>query len=163
IEVGYDGSEEPTFVARPRPNFRFSKTPQQRWLARSEATEWFLTEYKQYLSGEPDPSRSGGLKKTQEIFGETASAAGVSRELGGDSEAAHEIRRSNKKALLPGFPEGASFPARNLHGYGGSIAAVSSMLSPGPDFAPEVFFQDNFLRASDTSGPGIKVVFAHQG
>ena len=163
IEVGYDGLEEPTFVMRPRPNFRQARTAPQRWLARSEAAEWFLTEHKDFRWGEPDPSRSGGLKKMQEVFGEAAAISGVSLELGGDPEIVHLLRRFNTRALLPGFPEPATYPARTLHGYRGSVAGVSSLMSPEKDCAPEVFWQDNVLRVSDTSGPNVRVVVAHQG
>jgi hypothetical protein len=132
-------------------------------LARSEAAEWFLTEYKDFRFGEPDPSGSGGLRKMQEVFGEAAFITGASLELGGDPEIVHVLRRMNTRALLPGFPEPPTYPARTLNGYRGSVAGVSSLMCPEPDCAPEVFWQDNALRISDTSGPDVKVVVAHQG
>lgn len=164
VEAGYDGTGEPAYFMWPRPNFRNAKSAQDRWLARGEAADWFFTEYKGSITGEPDPSRPGGLKRTQEIFGEVASITGVTPwELGGDTEIVHQIRRHNQKALMPGFPESNSWPARNIHGYGGSVAGVSTLVSPEPDFAPEIFWQDNFLRSSNTSGPKVHLLPAHAG
>jgi len=164
IEVGYDGSGEPTYFTWPRPNFRSAKTARDRWLARGEAADWFLTEYKAPITGEPDPNRPGGLKRTQEVFGEVASITGVVPwDLGGDTEIVHQIRRQNGNAIMAGFPESNTWPARNIHGYGGSVEGVSLLVSPGPDFAPEIFWQDNFLRSSNTSGPNVHVLSTHAG
>jgi len=162
-EIGYDGSEEPTILTRPQPNFRRARTPQDRWLARAEAAEWFLTEFKHFLTGEPDPSRPGGLAKTQEVFGEAAFVGGVSRELGSDSEIVHQLRRLNRNAMMPGIPEPHTYPARNLHGFGGAVEGMAGLVSPAPDCPPELYWQDHVLRLSDTSGPAVKVVNGHGG
>jgi hypothetical protein len=164
IEIGYDGSDEPAYYARPMPSFRNARTPEHRWLARTEPAAWFLTEYKHPLTGEPDPSRPGGLKLVQQIFGAVASITGViTMELGGDSEFVHQIRRMNTDAVMAGIPEGSTWPARNLHGFRGSVAGIAESMSPTPDCAPEVFWQDHYLRISDHSGAPVQVVRAYQG
>jgi hypothetical protein len=157
VEIGYDGSEEPTFVARPRPNLRAAATPDARWVARLEPTAWFLREHKDIITGEPDPARSGGLQRTREVFGHIASVAGVSLDLGGDSELVHELRRDGLDPLLPGFTDAAVFPARTINGYQGGIAVLSRALSPLPDTAPEVFWQDGALRLSEYIGANTRV------
>ncbi|MFB3827548.1 MAG: hypothetical protein ACE15B_12315 [Bryobacteraceae bacterium] len=164
IELGYDGSDEPAYLARPMPNFRGATTSQQRWLARLQPAEWFLTEYKDLRTGEPDPERPGGLKFVRELFGPLASITGfITMELGGDSEFVHIIRRMNPDALLPGIPEPGTWPARNLNGFGGSAAGVGRAASPAPDCAPELFWQDHYLRLSDNSGAPVRVVRADEG
>lgn len=162
-EAGYDGSEEATWRTRPRPNFRNAKTAQERWLARSEAADWFLSEYKDPRFGTPDPARSGGLKRTQEVFGEAAFISGFSQELGGDPEWAHQIRKYTGKAVLPGLPEAQTWPARDLNGYAGSVEGIGRSMSPEPDCAPELFWQDGYLRMSDSSGPLVHVFTGHAG
>ena len=157
IEIGYDGTEEPTLATRPRPNLRSAATGDARWLARLEPTEWFLHEYKHIITGEPDPARSGGLQRTREAFGNVASVSGVSLVLGGDSELVHALRRDGLDPLLPGFIDAAVFPARMINGYRGSAAMISSTLSPVPDTAPEVFWQDGALRVSEYVGPDTRV------
>jgi hypothetical protein len=122
IEIGYDGTEEPTFLTRPRPNFRRAKTGEQRWLARSEAAEWFLNEYKDPVTGEPDAERTGGLKRVREVFDDLRSIAGVSLEIGGDSETVHQIRRQAFDGIMPGLSETTAYPARLLQGYRGGVA-----------------------------------------
>ncbi|NWG13785.1 MAG: hypothetical protein HXY20_09645 [Acidobacteria bacterium] len=163
VETGYDGSEEPTYRTRARPNFRRAGTLEERWLARGEAAEWFLTEYRHPVTGEPDPERTGGLKKMLAVFGRAAFIGGYSEELGGDPESVHHIRRLAARAILPGIPESTTWPARDLRGYGGSVEWTGKLLSPEADTAPELFWQDGYLRCSNTSGPTVHVVYAHSG
>ncbi len=163
IEVGYDGSQEPTFLTWPRPNLRGAKTGEQRWLARSQAAEWFLNEYKNPVTGEPDPDRSGGVKRTSEVFGPLAFIAGVNLEIGSDSETVHQLRRSPIDLVLPGVPENSVYAARLLHGYGVSASSVGKFVSPEPTQLPEVFWMDSVLRLSDTSGAPVKVLLATDG
>ena len=163
VEIGYDGAEEPTYWMRPQPNFRKARSAQDRWLARGEVASWFLNEYKHFMTGEPDPSRPGGLKKTHEVFRDAAAVRGYSLDLGGDAEWLHHIRRFTATAILPGFAEGHTWPARTLHGYGGSVMGLSQLLSPEAHMAPELFWQENALRLSDTSGPAVRVVALSEG
>jgi len=164
VEVGYDGENEPTHLVRPLPNFRNAKTPDDRWLARGEAFGWFLNEYKDRLRGDPDPSRPGGLKYTQQVFGEAATVFGVvTMELGSDAEAAHQIRQLNQTAILPGIPENDTWPARNLDGFGGSAQTFSELMSPQPDAAPEMYYLANYLRLSNMSRYGVRTVVASGG
>ncbi|HEY3381781.1 MAG TPA: hypothetical protein VGK32_08435 [Vicinamibacterales bacterium] len=163
IEMGYDGAQEPTFLTWPRPNMRRATTGAERWLARSQAAEWFLTEYKDPVTGLPDPDRSGGVMRTAEVFGRLAYVSGVSQEIGGDSEIVHHVHRSAVDAILPGVPENTVYAARLLHGYGVSAATVGRLMSPAPTSAPELFWMDNVLRLSNTSGAPVKVVVANQG
>lgn len=148
VEIGYEGAEEPTPRWRPMPNFRTGDSPRARWNARMEAAEWFLTEYKHPITGEPDPRRSGGLRRMREIFGDPVWISGYSQELGRDSEWTHLFRKWNLRAVLPGTPEAASYPARILHGYAGSIAELGKIMSPGDDDVPEIYFQDGYPRVS---------------
>lgn len=163
VEVGYDGSQEPTFLTWPRPNFRGAKTGEQRWLARSQAAEWFLTEFKNPVTGEPDPERPGGVKRAAEVFGPLAFVTGVNQEIGGDSEIVHQLRRLRIDAVLQGVPENTGFAARLLHGFGGSAAGVGRAMSPESGEMPEVFWMDDMLRLSDTSGAPVKVFMASDG
>jgi len=163
VEAGYDGSQEPTFLTWPRPNFRGAKTGEQRWLARSQAAEWFLTEFKSPVTGEPDPERPGGVKRAAEVFGPLAFVTGVDQEIGGDSEVVHQLRRLRIDAVLQGVPENTGFAARLLHGFGGSAAGVGRAMSPEPTQVPEVFWMDDMLRLSDTSGAPVKVFMATDG
>jgi hypothetical protein len=163
VDVGYDGTEEPTWRTRPRPNFRTAKTPSERWMARIEPAGWFLTDHKHLLKGYPDASQAGGLKKAVQVFGSIVSVSGYSEELGGDPEYCHQIRTFVRDAILPGLPEPTTWPARDLNGYRGAVEGLGTLVSPGPDFAPELFWQDNFLRLSDTSGPAVRLFFAQEG
>jgi hypothetical protein len=163
-EVGYNGTDEPTFVMRPRPNLRGATTPEQRWLARLQAATWFLTEGKDPYWGEPDPSRAGGLRAALDVFGSVASVAGVTLELGSDAEAMHVVARlTGGPVLAPGLQVPESFPARHIHGYRGSVAMVSRELSPAADTAPEVYWESGFLRISSYAGGAVRIVSAHEG
>jgi hypothetical protein len=163
IEIGYDGLEEPTFLARPRPDFRLATNAEERWTERNRAIGWFLTEGKQRVTGEPDATNSGGVKRVIEVFGAPVSVWGASLELGGDAELVHQLRRLGVEALLPGTPARDSYPARNLHGFRGNAAMLGALASPERDTAPEVFWFDHALRVSDLTVEGTGLVNAHKG
>ena len=162
-EIGYDGVDEPTPIRRPQPNFRKARTSEQRWSARIEATEWFLTEFKDLIWGDPDPERAGGLKRTIEVFGTPSSVRGATLELGGDPELVHLLRRMNVRAVLSGLTEPQTYPARNLHGYRGAAQGFGKLLSPDAQCAAELFWQDGFLRLSDAGEEPVRIVPAYLG
>ena len=163
VEFGYDGTDEPTFVARPRPNFRKAPTPEDRWLARVEALEWFLNEGKDPITGQPVAERTGGLRRVLDVFGRVEAVRGVTLEIGGDPELAHLVRRMKLDPLLPGFGETTVFPGRTLAGYRGSTGGASAALSPEAGTAPELFWQDGLLALSEYVGPDSKVFVAREG
>jgi hypothetical protein len=55
----------------------------------------------------------------QEIFGPAACITGIMEDLGGDSESVQRVSRYNDKAIMFGLPD--PDPARNIHGYRGSV------------------------------------------
>jgi hypothetical protein len=92
---------------------------------------------------------SGGLKRTQEVFGDVEIVTGVSPVLGGDSPATHEVRKLAPAVVLGGIPP--SDPRRGIEGFRVSADRFSRYMSPDPDASPEVFWEDNLPRLSDTS------------
>ncbi len=154
-EPAYDGAEEPAYRWRPQPDLRTATTPEDRFLARVQAFSSFLNDFKAPISGEPSAGRSGGLRRLQEVFGNATAIMGVSENLGQDTEFVQALKRLNSAAILPGFPASTAWPARNLHGYGGSARGVGTELSPSPNTAPELFFQDGRLRLSQNVGTNV--------
>ena len=69
IEVGYDGSAEPTYAKRPLVNLQKAHTGEERYQERATVAEEFLTQARDPLTGAPEPGKDGGLKRMQEIFG----------------------------------------------------------------------------------------------
>jgi hypothetical protein len=163
VEIGYDGTDEPTFPARPRPNLRGADTPEKRWLARLQAHEWFLTEWKHPLTGDPDPSRTGGLKRVQEVFGRVDFARGSTFEPWYTGELVHALEALGVRPVLAGFPEPTVYPTRNLDGYRGGAPGISDLLARDERCAPEVFWLDTLLRLSDYGALGGRVFNAHEG
>ena len=159
IEPGYDGTDEPTYKRRPLIDLPKTKTAEERWLARRTAAEAFLTEARDPLTGAPEPGKAGGLKKMQEVFGQAACitgltlavpdpAAGMMAEVGVDAETVHELRRHNTSAIMFGLLDSNPVHAPEYHEWS---AAFSKDLSPAPDTPPELFWQDNILRSSESS------------
>ncbi len=163
VEVGYDGTEEPTFVARPRPNLRGADTPEKRWLARLQATQWFLTEWKNVLTGEPDPSKAGGLKRVLDVFGSVEFARGATFEPWYAGDLVHALEALGLQPALPGFLEPSAYPARNLNGYRGGAPMNGEALAADERSAPEVFWLDSALRLSDYGAVGAGVFDAYEG
>jgi hypothetical protein len=163
LEVGYDGREEPTFPARPRPNLRGADTAEKRYLARLQAFQWFLTEWKHPYSGEPDPSQTGGLKRVAEVFGRVDFARGATFEPWYGGELVHALESFGVRPALAGFLEPTVHPTRNFDGYRGGAPGVSDQLAPDERCAPEVFWLDTALRISDYAQREQRVINAYEG
>jgi len=161
IEIGYDGTDEPTYVFRPLVNLANIASPEERWRLRGEAAEQFLTEARDPASGRVQKGKSGGLKAMQEVFGEAVCIRGLNVGIGGDSEYVHHLRRYNAKAIMWGLPD--PDPALNIHGYRGSVEQFGKAMSPLPNSSPELNWMDNFLRLSETSDAAVRVVSGHEG
>jgi len=78
IEVGYDGTDEPTYEHRPMVNLAENRDPKSRWLIRAAEDEKFLTEARDPVTGIPIPGAVGGLEEMQRVFGEAACIRGAS-------------------------------------------------------------------------------------
>ncbi len=160
IELGYDGADEPTYKTRPWPDTSKVKTSEERWVLRQAAADKVLTEGRDPLTGTPKPGTSGGLKKMQEVFGDAACIAGVAPKMGEDVELVHNLRQYNKTALMTGIPY--ANPA-HIPGYRGSAGEFSREISPLANSSPELFWQDDVLRASETSESAMKPVNGYEG
>jgi len=148
VEVGYDGTDEPTYASRPLPDIAFARTPDQRWLARANDAERILNEARDPASGAVQKGKSGGLKAMQEVFGPALCIRGLTDVLGGDSEYVHHLRRLNTRALMWGLPV---TPFTTIHGYKVSVKDHGKFMSPVPNSAPEMSWMDGFLRLSEFS------------
>ncbi len=160
IELGYDGADEPTYQTRPLANVPKGKTPEEGWALREAAAGQTLTEGRDPLTGALIPGTSGGLKKMQEIFGEAACIAGIAAKMGEDAELVHHLGQYNKVAIMSGIPY--ANPA-HIPGYRGSVKEFSRELSPVSTSSPELFWQDDVLRVSETSDPAMQPVNGFDG
>jgi|GEM_PF-1101824 len=84
---------------------------------------------------------------------------GLQPEVGGDSELVQLFRRDHTKALLFGI---ADTNPGHVAGFGEGRAGFSRLISPVPETAPEVYWQDNVLRSSEASG-SVRLVHAYDG
>ncbi len=183
IEVGYDGTDEPTYENRPMVRQIDNETAQERWLTRAAADEKLLTEGRNPLTGAPEPGSVGGLQAMQQVFGEasciTGASVGVERQNPkadpkmpgagptptvkpeiGDWEIVPVLRRYNTKAIMFGLPE--SNPA-HIPGFNGSVMGIGRLMSPVPEASPDLFWADNILRSSESGGGGGHVIRGYDG
>jgi hypothetical protein len=161
IEIGYRGADEPTHNMRPQLGFRAGRGAQDWWLARSEAAGRFLDDYKDPVSGVPDPKRSGGLKRVKEVFGAVASVSELTLETGGATEFIHQIRKDGMPGIMTGLRE--PDPVRNLHGYRDAVRTFGAMMSPEPNSSPEFYWQNDVLHLSETSDRSVRVLRGYEG
>ena len=77
IDVGYDGTDEPTYATRPIVDVTKATSPEDRWLQRWNGFEKFLAQGKDPLTGAPQSASLGGLQKTVSVFGEAKWVTGV--------------------------------------------------------------------------------------
>ncbi len=169
IEVGYDGTDEPTYSTRPLVEFK-ENTPDGRWLARTTAAEKLLTEARDPITGALEPGKTGGLKKMQEVFGDAACITGIGLsvpalprsmpDVGSDSEAVHQISRYNTGAIMFGLPD-----ENPLHSamYREWTVAFSENWSANPLAPPDLFWQDGVLRTSESVGVDNELFGASNG
>lgn len=101
----------------------------------------------------PDPHFNRPLTKRR------PARTGLAPEVGGDTELIRLLRRDNTKAIIFGIPD--SNPGM-VPGFSVGKAAFAKFMSPIPETAPELFWQDDVLRSSETSG-AIRVVHASDG
>jgi hypothetical protein len=148
VEVGYDGTDEPTYASRPLPDVSHANTPEQRWLVRTNAAERIVNEARDPATGAVQKGRSGGLKAMQEVFGKALCIRGLTDELGDDAEYIHQVRPLNTRALLWGLPE---TPVTTVHGYKPSVRGHGRFLSPVPNTAPEMSWMNGYLHLSELS------------
>lgn len=160
IEVGYDGSAEPTYAKRPLVNLRITQTGEERYQERATVAEKFLTEARDPLTGKAEPGKDGGLKRMQEVFGQADYIAGLTLygadpmvktipELGTDTETVEQLRHYNSNAILAGLTQ--ANPLETMR-YRTWAQDFSLEMSPVPNAPPELYWQDNFLRFSESSG-----------
>jgi hypothetical protein len=169
IEVGYDGTDEPTYKKRPTVLFK-TDTPEARFEDRAAAAEKFLTEARDPITGAVQPGKTGGLKRMQEVFGEASCVTGITigvptvanvmPDLGSDTETVHQLRRYNKNAVMFGLPD-----ENPLHSvmYRPWSAKFSMDLSPVQITPPELFWQDDVLRISEAVGVDNQLFLANNG
>jgi hypothetical protein len=183
IEIGYDGTDEPTYEHRPMVHLIDTKPYKERWLERASEDEKFLTEGRNPLTGDPEPGSVGGLKAMQQVFGEAAYITGVSvgeerlqavtdphmhgkgptypvKPEIGDWEVVPLLRKYNTEAIMFGLP---ATNTALIPGFGGSIRELGRILSPVADSSPELFWADNVLRSSESAGNGDRVFHGYDG
>ena len=157
---GYDGSEEPTYEHRPMLDFSGTKNAEDRWLARMSSAGELLSQARDPLTGAPQPGRSGGLKRMQEVFGPPAALRGVVLqipnlwgpvdEVGSDSEIVNELRQFSATPLMVGLDE-SNLAKTAAESYRPFADTFSKVLSPAANTSPEVFWQEDVLRLSEAS------------
>lgn len=96
IQIGYDGMDEPTYQKRPLVDVSSLRVPDDRWLVRASAAKDLLTEGHDPLTGDLEPGTAGGLKETQEVFGE---AVAVNAALSAPSPFGPKSTRAVTKAV----------------------------------------------------------------
>jgi hypothetical protein len=180
IEVGYDGTDEPTYQNRPTLVFTENQSPDECWRLRQKIAAESLADARDPLTGAP-AAGDGGLKEMQAVFGPAACLKGLAlglktdrahgrvfskadipgpvpggvlpipgiyTEFGGDEETLQALRPYKLRATIFGVP--AVNPAM-LPGFRESVAHFGDMMSPSPEAAPEVYWQDGVLRISEAS------------
>jgi hypothetical protein len=134
IEVGYDGTDEPTYEHRPMVNLIENRDPKSRWLARAAADEKFLTEARDPVTGTPIPDKVGGLEEMQRVFGEAACIRGASVSL----LVPPPIEGTRADAATPGSGPPAATPGCRNPG-------SPSPASPSPDSIAQYDTRDRRL------------------
>jgi hypothetical protein len=127
IEVGYDGSDEPTYVNRPFVDFNETSDPQRRWVLRRAAEQKILGEGRDPLTGAEEPGKEGGLKKMQQVFGEAACITGVTNLM--KTGPGGLFRATTGKRVVNEGPKPAKMPPGLMLEVGGDSEAVGIIRS----------------------------------
>ncbi len=168
----YDGSDEPTYEQRPMLDFSQARNSEDRWMARTASAQKLLTEARDSQTGAPRTGVTGGLKRMQEVFGPATLIRGVVlqfsnlwgqvNEVGSDSEIVNAVRPLNHTALMIGLPE-----TDLAHTSGSQFRSWANVfgkvISPDPDSSPELWWQEDVLRFSETSLMDARTFRAEEG
>jgi hypothetical protein len=182
IEVGYDGTDEPTYKNRPMFVIPEKSTYEGRWVMRADADEKFLTEGRDPVTGAPIPGSVGGLEEMQRVFGEAACI----RAAGANEKLIPPAIRPVPPHIIP--PSAAATPpheipdfrpdigdweidsvlrkyntkailfgiaegnAFRIPGFHGAVQVVTETESPVPNSSPELYWANNILHTSEWSG-----------
>jgi hypothetical protein len=124
-----------------------------------------ITGLTQLMKMGPDSTLTQVTSKRHEPTAPTGAPAvaflsGLLPEVGGDTEAAIAMRRFNANAIMFGISD--DNPA-GIPGFRGAREGFSRAISPIPETAPEVYWQDNVLRSSETSGPTAHLIHLAEG
>jgi len=180
IEVGYDGTDEPTYTIRPTLVFTDNQSPEDCWQLRQKIASEFLTQARDPLTGAP-AAGDGGLKEMQAVFGPAATLKGLDLALKTDRAHGRYFAKGDVPGPIPGgvmsipgiyreiggdtetlqalrpynttaiiFGVPAVNPAQ-IPGYGESVSHFGELMSPVLEAAPEIYWQDYVLRISEAS------------
>ena len=182
IEVGYDGTDEPTYKNRAMYMIPEKSTYESRWVARAAADEKFLTEARDPVTGAPVPGSVGGLEEMQHVFGEAACirAAGANEKIVPPAmkQTPPPVTAPSVAApphpIIPDFrPDVGDWEidsvlrnyntkailfgiaegnAFSIPGFYGAVQVVTGTESPIPNSSPELYWANNILHTSEWSG-----------
>jgi hypothetical protein len=181
IEVGYDGTDEPTYVHRPMYKLTEELAPPERWTTRAAADEKFLTEGRDPVTGNPLPGAVGGLKEMQQVFGEASCIRGASANQSVPPPP-HPPALATATAKTPPFtvypnhdvnPEVGDWELvpvlsrynikailfgipevnpNDISGFKGLAYGIAGLMSPAANTAPELYWANDVLHTSEWSG-----------
>jgi hypothetical protein len=172
IEIGYDGADEPRSAEQPvLMDYRDVSNPIEDYLARVAVAERVLTDGRDPVTGKLLPDADGGLKRTQQVFGEVSSiwgtqvfakdlGVGTMPDWGSDAEVVQQIRLMNTRATMAGVLD--DVPHMDFF-YDDWVGPFSKNLSASADSSPDLYWQENRLRISERSDKASEVVKASGG
>jgi len=182
IEIGYDGTDEPTYENRAMFKLAPEADYEARWKTRAAADEKFLTEARDPVTGAVLPGSAGGLEEMQRVFGEASCIRGISANESVVPPPPHPVQ---KDPAVPGTvtpqttissdvkPEVGDWevipvlrkynttavlfgmPEVNpfdISGFKTSVLAVADLLSPAANTPPELYWVNNVLHTSEWAG-----------
>jgi len=112
IELGYDGRRADVSAPARSSFLQAPKSPADRWLARGEAAEKFLTEGRDPLTGVPQPGANRRIEEDAGGLWRSSMHNRCDGGPGGDSEVVQHLSRYNNKAIMFGIPD--PNPARSI-------------------------------------------------
>lgn len=117
--------------------------------------ELAIETYRPPVQVKPDPKALGAPV----VGASFAPRFGIFRESGGDTETLQMLRKYDAAPVMRGIP---GVNPGQLPGFGGASAEFGQLMSPEPDTAPEVYWQDGVLRISEAAPP-VRYVEAVEG
>lgn len=81
-------------------------------------------------------------------------------EVTADSETSELLPHNTRRPIIFGVPDVNPY---SLPGFRGLVRGFGKAISPLPNTAPEIYWQDNILRTSEAGGDVVRLVHANQG
>ena len=132
-DVGYHGAHEPTYATTQAAT---QSMVGKSWSEVYQTTRTFYTAHRDFRTGEPDPTRGGGIRLMADVFGQPTVISGAS----GMTNPPGMLALSDLSGCRVFFGFTDHGPALGSRDYVPGVLQIRQIISPSPETSPDLFW-----------------------